>query len=179
MNRPPPANRPTSTNRPTRGLRRKHAMAPEYVPPAPVAPRRSTELGGEEALALLGSVPLGRVVFTRHALPTIRPVNHVLDGGDIIIRTHEGAALTSRTQRAGDPGVVVAYEADSIDPVTHLGWSVVVTGYARPVTDPDELLRYQALLLPWVDRPMECAIRIVPDLVTGVRLVEAQPSTAV
>ncbi|WP_217168070.1 pyridoxamine 5'-phosphate oxidase family protein [Streptomyces sp. AC512_CC834] len=154
-------------------------MTSEYVPSTPVAPRRSTELGGEEALALLGSVSLGRIVFTRHALPTIRPVNHILDDGAVIIRTHEGAALTSRTQKAGDPGVVVAYEADSIDPDTHLGWSVVVTGYARPVTDRADLTRYQTLLRPWVDRTMDCAIRIVPDLITGVRLTEAQPSTVV
>ncbi|GAA2574490.1 MULTISPECIES: pyridoxamine 5'-phosphate oxidase family protein [Streptomyces] len=154
-------------------------MTSEYVPSPPVAPRRSTELGGEEALALLGSVSLGRVVFTRQALPTIRPVNHVLDDGDIIIRTHEGAALTSRTQKAGDPGVVVAYEADSIDPDTHLGWSVVVTGYAQPVTDPAQLARYRALLRPWVDRSMDYAIRIVPDLITGVRLTEARRSTVV
>ncbi|MGV9899629.1 pyridoxamine 5'-phosphate oxidase family protein, partial [Streptomyces tendae] len=66
-------------------------MTCEHVPSAPVAPRRSIELGAEEALALLGSVSLGRVVFTRQALPTIRPVNHVLDDGDIVIRTHEGA----------------------------------------------------------------------------------------
>ncbi|MFA3878059.1 pyridoxamine 5'-phosphate oxidase family protein [Streptomyces sp. MMCC 100] len=154
-------------------------MTCEHVPSTPVAPRRSIELGAEEALALLGSVSLGRVVFTRQALPTIRPVNHVLDHGDIVIRTHEGAALTSRTQKAGDPGVVVAYEADSIDPDTHLGWSVVVTGYARPVTDAGELARYQALLRPWVDRTMDYAIRIVPDLITGVRLAEARPSTRV
>ncbi|MEV5869077.1 pyridoxamine 5'-phosphate oxidase family protein [Streptomyces tendae] len=154
-------------------------MTCEHVPSTPVTPRRSIELGAEEALALLGSVSLGRVVFTRQALPTIRPVNHVLDDGDIVIRTHEGAALTSRTRKAGDPGVVVAYEADSIDPDTHLGWSVVVTGYAQPVTDPAELTRYQALLRPWVDRSMDYAIRIVPDLITGVRLTEARPSPTV
>ncbi|MGC0342598.1 hypothetical protein RKD20_007632 [Streptomyces sp. SLBN-8D4] len=50
-------------------------------------PCRRIELGSVEALRLLGSVSLGRIVFTRHALPTVRPVNHVLDGGDIVIRT--------------------------------------------------------------------------------------------
>ncbi|MFE0357399.1 pyridoxamine 5'-phosphate oxidase family protein [Streptomyces nigra] len=142
--------------------------------PAPVAPRRRIELDGAEALRLLGSVSLGRIVFTRHALPTVRPVNHVLDGGDIVIRTHEGAALTSRTERAGDPGVVVAYEADAIDPHTHLGWSVVVTGYARLVTDPEDLARCRRLVRPWVDQAMDQvmdqAVRIRPDLVTGILL---------
>ena len=136
----------------------------------PAGPRRSIELDRDEALRLLGSVPLGRIVFTRHALPTIRPVNHVLDHGDIVIRTHEGAALTSHTRQADGPGVVVAYEADAIDPDTHLGWSVVATGYAQLVTDPRELARYQELLRPWVEQTMDYAVRIRPDLITGIRL---------
>lgn len=142
----------------------------------PAGPRRSIELDSDEALRLLGSASFGRVVFTRHALPTIRPVNHVLVGGDIVIRTHEGAALTARAGQAEDRGVVVAYEADSIDPDTHLGWSVVVTGYAHLVTDPEELARYQDLLSPWVKRTMDYAVRIRPDLITGVRLTAADES---
>jgi hypothetical protein len=110
-------------------------------------------------------------VFTRHALPTVRPVNHVLTDGDIVIRTHEGAALTSHARQGEGSGVVVAYEADAIDPDTHLGWSVVVTGYAQLVTDPEELIRYRALLRPWVEQTMDYAVSIRPDLVTGIRLV--------
>nr|WP_241266112.1 pyridoxamine 5'-phosphate oxidase family protein [Streptomyces boncukensis] len=136
-------------------------------------PRRSEALDRAEALRLLGSVSFGRVVFTQGALPAIRAVNHVLDGGEIVIRTHEGAALTSHTQQGGAPGVVVAYEADAIDPGTHLGWSVVATGYAHLVTEPHELERYRAMLRPWVDRAMDFAVRIRPDLVTGVRLSDA------
>ncbi|MFI6359773.1 pyridoxamine 5'-phosphate oxidase family protein [Streptomyces sp. NPDC050743] len=137
----------------------------------PAGPRRSIELDSDEALRLLGSVSFGRIVFTRHALPTVRPVNHVvLDNGDIVIRTHEGAALTARAGQADGQGVVVAYEADVIDPDTHLGWSVVVTGYAHLVTDSEELTRYEALLNPWVHQAMDYAVRIRPDLITGVRL---------
>ncbi|MFJ3307026.1 pyridoxamine 5'-phosphate oxidase family protein [Streptomyces sp. NPDC086549] len=149
---------------------RNPVLTPEDDPTAPVGPRRKVELDRAEALRLLGSVSLGRIVFTRHALPTVRPVNHVLSDGDIIIRTHEGAALTSHAGQSKDTGVVVAYEADVIDPDTHLGWSVVVTGYAHLVTDPDELARYRALLRPWVEQTMDFAVRIRPDLVTGVRL---------
>lgn len=144
-------------------------------------PRQSVALDSLDALRLLGSVSLGRIVFTQRALPTIRPVNHVLDHGDIVIRTHEGSALTSHTRHAGGTGVVVAYEADAIDPVTHLGWSVVVTGYARLITDPQEMARYRALLHPWVKQTMDYAVRIHPDLVTGIRLTvvdEADAPTA-
>ncbi|MER6489988.1 pyridoxamine 5'-phosphate oxidase family protein [Streptomyces sp. BK205] len=138
--------------------------------PIPFEPRRSTGIDSVEALRLLGSVSFGRIVFTQQALPTIRPVNHVLADGDIVIRTHAGAALTARTRQARDLGVVVAYEADDIDPDTHLGWSVVVTGYARLISDPEELARYQALLRPWAEQTMDYAVRIRPDLVTGIRL---------
>ncbi|MFF3916775.1 pyridoxamine 5'-phosphate oxidase family protein [Streptomyces sp. NPDC001852] len=132
---------------------------------------RRVDLDRVEALRLLDSVSLGRIVFTRQALPAVRPVSHVLDGGDIVIRTHEGAALTAHPQQAGDEGVVVAYEADAIDPDTHLGWSVVVTGCARLVTDPADLARVRALLAPWAPQEGgDHAVRIRPWLVTGVLL---------
>lgn len=137
---------------------------------------RSVQLDTDAALRLLAGVSLGRIVFTRHALPTIRPVNHVLVDGDIVIRTHGDAALARYTRQTGGEGAVVAYEADDIDPDTHLGWSVVVTGYARLVTDPEELARYRALLRPWGSQKMDHAVRIRPDLVTGVRLTDRDPS---
>ncbi|MEV6211834.1 pyridoxamine 5'-phosphate oxidase family protein [Kitasatospora sp. NPDC051914] len=142
----------------------------------PLGARRMAALGRSECLKLLAGVPLGRVVFTKDALPAIRPVNHVVADDAIIIRTHEGAALTTATAGADGSGTVVAYEADAIDPDTHLGWSVVITGYARPVTDPDDLVRYEQLLQPWVDAPMTRTVRIDPELVTGFRLTEQLPA---
>ncbi|MFJ6384902.1 pyridoxamine 5'-phosphate oxidase family protein [Kitasatospora sp. NPDC092039] len=125
-----------------------------------------------ECLDLLAGVPLGRVVFTESALPAIRPVNHIVADGAIIIRTHDGAALTTVTAGTDAPGVVVAYEADAIDLDTRLGWSVVVTGYARLVTEPDRLRHYRQVLRPWMDAPMDYTVRIQPELVTGFRLTE-------
>ncbi|MFD9270218.1 pyridoxamine 5'-phosphate oxidase family protein [Streptomyces goshikiensis] len=138
------------------------------------AARHMRDLDRSEALRLLSTVSLGRIVFTRHALPAVRPVNHLVVGEDVIVRIHEDGALGSLVAPCDVPGVVVAYEADVIDPVTHLGWSVVVTGYARVVADTDEVDRYASLLRPWVARPMTGALRIRPDLVTGFRL-EADP----
>lgn len=137
---------------------------------SPRAGKALVELTREQALALLGSVSLGRIVFTRDALPAIRPVNHALIDGKLVIRTHEGAALTAA---AGKHGVVVAYEADAIDPDTHLGWSVVVTGFARLVTDPQTLARYETLLTPWISTRMECAVVIQLDQVDGFWLTSA------
>ncbi|MGW6979679.1 pyridoxamine 5'-phosphate oxidase family protein [Streptomyces sp. NPDC054932] len=142
------------------------------------AARHMRELDRAEALELLATVSLGRIVFTQHALPAVRPVNHFVDGEDIIIRTDEGGALGALAAPADVPGVVVAYEADAIDPNTHLGWSVVVTGYARRVADADDAERYADLLRPWVAQPMTGTLRIRPDLVTGFRLEAVPPRSA-
>ncbi|MEV5971472.1 pyridoxamine 5'-phosphate oxidase family protein [Streptomyces sp. NPDC051921] len=136
-----------------------------------VAPRRMAQLDRVEALRLLGTVSLGRIVFTQHALPAIRPVNHLMDGNDVIVQLHDGATLASIVAPTDAAGVVVAYEADVIDPETHIGWSVVVTGYARRVTDPGELAHFATRLRPWIDHPdVNAALRIRPDLVTGLQL---------
>ncbi|WP_433203047.1 pyridoxamine 5'-phosphate oxidase family protein [Dactylosporangium sp. CS-047395] len=125
-------------------------------------------LGRRRCLELLGSVPVGRVVFTDRALPAIRPVNHLLDGETIVIRSSLGGGLASAATAHGS--LVVAYEADEIDAVTHSGWSVVVTGTARLVMDEERLLRYEGRLQPWVDEPMNCVIAIDCDLVNGFQL---------
>ncbi|MFF8772295.1 pyridoxamine 5'-phosphate oxidase family protein [Kitasatospora sp. NPDC015120] len=148
---------------------------PARRPPAP--PRELVPLDRAEALRLLGGAPFGRIVFTVRALPAIRPVNHLLVDDTIVIRTHDGAAL-SAALGSEEAGVVVAYEADAIDPVTRLGWSVVVTGFARPVTDPVRLARYRALLSPWVDASMDHTVAIQPDLVAGYRLVAGEDAAA-
>ncbi|MEO6086859.1 MAG: pyridoxamine 5'-phosphate oxidase family protein [Umezawaea sp.] len=121
-------------------------------------------LSEAKSLSLLSSVPFGRVGFSRDALPAIRPVNHVVDRGSIIIRTHLGAAVLSAV------GMVVAYEADSIDPVTRTGWSVIVVGVAKRVFDIDEAARFECVLKPWVRETMDHVIRIVPEVVTGFEL---------
>jgi nitroimidazol reductase NimA-like FMN-containing flavoprotein (pyridoxamine 5'-phosphate oxidase superfamily) len=130
-------------------------------------PREAVELTAAESWRLLAGVSLGRIVFTQHAMPAIRPVNHLVDDETVIIRSHLGAAIVGRA--AGD-GTVVCYEADDIDPVRHTGWSVIVTGMARLVRDPAAVSRYQQLLQPWADGQMDYVIAIEPQLITGLRL---------
>ena len=120
-----------------------------------------------EAMRLLASVDLGRVVFDMQALPAIRPVNHVVDDGVIIIRCRLSSALSTAV-RSSDH-VVVAYEADALDSATRTGWSVVATGRARTLTDPGLVARYEQLLHPWVNHA-DTVVAIDPEIVTGLRL---------
>lgn len=145
-------------------------MNTDNTAPGPTISRRLESLDATTALALLAGVGFGRVVFTRNALPSIRPVNHCLDDGQIIIRTRLSAAVTRAT------GEVVAYEADDLDPARRLGWSVVVTGTARTVDDPRRIARLEQVLHPWVDQPMNLVIAIDAQLVTGYRFVDDAPA---
>jgi len=129
------------------------------------------ELERAEAMRLVAAAPFGRVLFTRDALPAIRPVNHLVDEDDVIVvRTRLTSRLTGAVQ-ANAP-VVVAYQVDDIDAVRRTGWSVMVTGLARTVTDPARVARYEQLLRPWVGRVMDTVVAIEPEIVTGIRLLE-------
>jgi Pyridoxamine 5'-phosphate oxidase len=136
--------------------------------------RDLTELTDAESLALLGSVSLGRIVFTMRALPTVRPVSHLLDGDQIVIRSHLAAAIVSHAD--ANSGAVVAYEADDLDPVQRLGWSVSITGTARILRDTHQVERYRRRLSPWVSDKTDHIIMIRPELINGFRLtVQPRP----
>lgn len=133
--------------------------------------RSLQQLSRSKALELLGSVPIGRLVFTHQALPAIRPVNHLVEGESIIVRATSGAAITAAAKR---DGTVVAYEADCIDPDSQLGWSVIVVGTARLMTDESAAARYRTRLRPWVSGPADDVITISADMITGYRMVAAE-----
>jgi nitroimidazol reductase NimA-like FMN-containing flavoprotein (pyridoxamine 5'-phosphate oxidase superfamily) len=129
------------------------------------------ELDRQECLGLLATVPVGRIVYTRQALPAVVPVNFGLDtDGAVLLRTSASSDLA----RAVD-GAVVAFEADAVDAVACSGWSVVVTGRAAVVTDTAELERLDRIGPDsWVPSPQEVFVRIEPELVTGRELVRGR-----
>lgn len=130
-------------------------------------PGQAAGLAPGECWDLLRQASLGRVVFSMRAMPAIRLVSHLIDGRTIIIRSRLAAAIAGSAP--GD-GVVVCYEADDIDPVRHTGWSVVVTGMARLVTDPAAAGRYRRALEPWTGRTADQVIAITPGTITGIWL---------
>lgn len=130
--------------------------------------RRRAELSRAECLQLVSSVPVGRVVFTARALPALQPVSHLVAGAQIIIRASLGAAFTAAVSGSA---VVVAYQADLIDPGRRAGWSVVIVGRAWRVTSEARAARYRQALPQWVDGDMDEIVAIDADLVQGFRIV--------
>ena len=126
-------------------------------------------LSRDECLRLLATASLGRVAVSSAALPTILPVGFHFDGSRILIRTGRGTKLGAATRDA-----VVAFEVDEVSPATRTGWSVVVTGVARELSDPDD--RAAAALASqsqWVRGDNSRIVAISTDIVTGRRVVAA------
>jgi nitroimidazol reductase NimA-like FMN-containing flavoprotein (pyridoxamine 5'-phosphate oxidase superfamily) len=123
-------------------------------------------LDREECLRLLGRATLGRVGITFGALPVVLPVNFRLIDGRVVFRTGVGTKLDAATCNA-----VVAFEADDIEPLSHTGWSVVVTGIAREITDPATLDDLVGAHVPrWAPTGDERLVEITTEMVTGRRI---------
>ena len=121
------------------------------------------QLSRDECLRLMASVPVGRVIYTRRALPAVELVSFALDQGDIVLRTDRSGKLAAAAR-----GAVIAFEADWLDPGQQAGWSVTAIGPSREVTDPAEIARLQAIgLSSWAPGAREHFIRISPVMLTG------------
>jgi uncharacterized protein len=132
------------------------------------------QLTRDECLQLMASAPVGRIIYTRQALPAVELVNFALDNGDIIIRTDHGGKLAAATREA-----VVAFETDSLDPERHTGWSVTVIGQSQEVIDPDEIGRLAQIgLNSWAPGDRRHYIRISPGILNGRRLSDRDPDQA-
>jgi hypothetical protein len=119
-----------------------------------------TQISASECFALLARVGVGRLVFTRHALPDVLPVRFQVDASaaaddplpPLIVPAPPGSPHVG-----GIDGNVIALHADEVDPATGAGPSVVVHGRARLTRDGT-------------------AIRLIPELVRG-RVLAAEPVT--
>jgi nitroimidazol reductase NimA-like FMN-containing flavoprotein (pyridoxamine 5'-phosphate oxidase superfamily) len=123
-------------------------------------------LSESECMQLLEQAPIGRVGVNLGALPAVLPVNFAVLDGDIVIRTGGGTKLDAALSNA-----VVAFEVDGFDEVSRTGWSVMLTGVAKEITDPAELERAQRLpLRPWAPRTRDRFVRIASYLISGRRI---------
>ena len=119
-----------------------------------------------ECLGLIAHATFGRIAISSGALPMVLPINFRLVDERIVFRTGSGTKLDAATRNA-----VVAFEVDEIDAMSHAGWSVVVTGMARPVTDPTDLARLAEANIPrWAASDTDHVIEVPITMVTGRRI---------
>jgi nitroimidazol reductase NimA-like FMN-containing flavoprotein (pyridoxamine 5'-phosphate oxidase superfamily) len=130
-------------------------------------PRSLEALSLPEAVALLATAAVGRVVFTVGALPAVVPVTFAVHAGAVVLRTAVGTRLA-----AAADGSVMSLQADEVDPDARTGWSVVVTGLSELVTDAAARSVIHALVEPWAPGQHEVYVRIPLTVVTGRRVAQ-------
>lgn len=127
-------------------------------------------LGLEECLERLRATPLGRLAFVNAGEPVVFPVNHAVDGVDIVFRTTWGSKL-----QVAEMSGTVAFEVDGYESVSETGWSVVVKGTAQLVYESIDTDRYDGLgLRSWADlESVGFWVRIRPVEITGREVVRS------
>jgi uncharacterized protein len=137
--------------------------------PTTDADRVVEPLDASECHALLGTVRIGRLAFTRDALPAIQPVTFRLHEDRVVIPARGCSALLP-----GARGAVVAFEVDAFDDETRTGWTVTVVGPSRSVTEPTEVAALDGLAWPRRStEPDRCYISVGIGLIHGWRAVPA------
>lgn len=114
----------------------------------------------------LGTHGVGRVALPTPAAPTVLPVNYLVDGATVVYRTDPYGAA------AAEAGSDLSFETDHIDEAVSTGWSVLITGTAEHVGDPEAVRRLaeQPGAQPWAGGSRDLWIRVVPGAITGRRI---------
>lgn len=130
-----------------------------------------TELPYAACLRFLREGVVGRAAVCTPSGPRILPVNYAVLDDAILFRTTPYSVLGSLTG-----SVALAFEVDSLDYQHHEGWSVVATGRASVLHDPNDVAEARGLLAvqPWAGGPRHVYVRLRWEELTG-REVAARP----
>jgi nucleotide-binding universal stress UspA family protein/nitroimidazol reductase NimA-like FMN-containing flavoprotein (pyridoxamine 5'-phosphate oxidase superfamily) len=125
------------------------------------------EIPEEECLALLRAQEFGHLAVVHEGQPLVFPVNYTVDGSTLALRTDPGTKLEWATLGK------VAVEVDAIDRATHAGWSVLVRGVGRDITDGVDAWSGHVQgrqLEPWVEGEKEHWVAVTSPVITGRRI---------
>jgi uncharacterized protein len=125
-------------------------------------------LSEAECRRLLAENHVGRVAFVDGDYPVVLPVNYLVDGNAVALRTDAGTKFDAIPLRR------VAFEIDRFEKWNHSGWSVLVQGFGHDVSDAIGT-RYEELreggLETWVPGDRAYWLMIEIQHISGRRIV--------
>jgi nitroimidazol reductase NimA-like FMN-containing flavoprotein (pyridoxamine 5'-phosphate oxidase superfamily) len=133
------------------------------------------DLTEDECLDLLRFHSVGRIAVVREDRPLIFPVNYILDNRTVAFRTDAGTKLDWASMGP------VAFEIDMTDAIYHEGWSVVVAGTGRDITEglDDWSERVSAhVLTPWAGGAKDHWVAIASPVFSGRKIVQTEEEAA-
>lgn len=127
------------------------------------------DLTEDECLELLGTHSVGRIAVVRDGRPLIFPVNYILDNRTVAFRTDSGTKLDWASMGP------VAFEVDMTDAMYHEGWSVVVLGTGRDITEGLDAWSERVsshILTPWAGGAKDYWVAIAGPVFSGRKIVQ-------
>jgi transcriptional regulator with XRE-family HTH domain len=122
-------------------------------------------MGPTECMTLLERGGVGRVAVATGDDIDVLPVNFVVFDGEVVFRTSPSTALARQANQR------VTFEVDRIDQGLRSGWSVLIRGPARVLTEPDlHLVAAAAELEPWAGGVRDLYVAITPERVSGRKI---------
>lgn len=122
------------------------------------------ELTEQECLELLATTTVGRIGFVADDRVLILPVNYVLDGRDVLIRTAPEGILSALP----DSPVATAFQVDHHDDLAGSGWSVLLSTRASEIDAGDVATAPGAAHKhPWAGGDRSRALRLTPETISG------------
>jgi transcriptional regulator with XRE-family HTH domain len=110
---------------------------------------------------------VGRFLFVEPGRgPAALPVNFVTDADDVVFRTGRNTSIAEAVSQQQ-----VSFDVDHLDDTLSEGWSVLLSGTARTITDPAELAHAMTLGIdPWGPGDQDVYVRMSASQITGRRI---------
>src|SRR4051794_23238363 len=124
-------------------------------------PHRVAELSTAECWSLLRESHVGRIAWTTTRGPVVVPVNLILDGSAMRIRTSAHSEMARKVDAER-----VAVQVDAFDEARRSGWSVLARGVARVTYDEPDGPEPDL----WPTGPRSALVVVTIDELTGRRL---------
>jgi len=132
------------------------------------ADRGLLPLAEDACWELLPRTQVGRLAWTEpDGRILILPVNFGVDGRTIVMRTGETVLLD-----AARSGKRCAFQADELEPGLRSGWTVLVDGLLRVITDEAAAERLGQLVTPWLRVPRPHVLLLGAAHASGRRIPE-------
>jgi transcriptional regulator with XRE-family HTH domain len=124
-------------------------------------------LSRDDCMQLVARGGIGRFLFDEPGRgPVAVPVNFRMAGDAVVFRTSGEGSVTE-----GLHGQPISFDVDHFDDALGEGWSVLLSGTASIISDPDELDQAEALgIEPWAGGDRHTYVRIAVTQVTGRRI---------
>jgi nitroimidazol reductase NimA-like FMN-containing flavoprotein (pyridoxamine 5'-phosphate oxidase superfamily) len=140
-------------------------MTNETTSEAAAGPELLREIEPSRCLQLLEAVRYGRLATVDAGEPLLVVVNHIVDAGDIYMRTRPEARLARLTE--GSRVARAVFEVDSAFPAGESGWSVMAKGWLTREHGEKRSAALRSRLTAWAQGERDVVLHLEVQELTG------------